>query len=174
MPNASEQEIEKEIQAKGLTAPRITPDQIDATIVAQEYRVFDGVLTVCVLTLVNGFKVTGESACASPENYDELIGRRIARENARNKIWALEGYRLRSKLAAPSAALKIEGDNVIFSSGRRDYANCGIIGLGPDGSISGGYDGGFPSHGRDLTKAEQIELAEYMIQQWKLVLSSAA
>jgi hypothetical protein len=44
--------------------------------------------------------VTGESACASPENYSKELGEKIARDNARQKIWALEGYALRNKLAA--------------------------------------------------------------------------
>ena len=56
-------------------------------------------LTFCVLVLRNGFTVTGESACASPENFDAEIGRRIARENAVQKIWPLMGYELRSKLS---------------------------------------------------------------------------
>ena len=95
----NEQQIEAQIQTKGLTAPRITPADIDAQIEREECHVFDNVLTVCVLTLKNGFKVTGESACASPENFDAQIGRDIAYRNARDKIWALEGYWLRSKLA---------------------------------------------------------------------------
>ncbi|WP_439547844.1 Gp49 family protein [Falsiroseomonas sp.] len=91
---------EAEIVAKGLTAPRLTPDQIDGAIAAEAYHVFPGTtLTVCCLTLRNGFCVTGESAAASPENFDQAIGRRIARENARAKIWALEGYLLREFLS---------------------------------------------------------------------------
>lgn len=97
----NEQQIEAEIQAKGKTAPRLTPDLIDAAIVSEQYHVFHGTtLTVCALTLRNGFIVTGESAAASPENFDQGIGRKIARENARNKIWAFEGYLLREKLSA--------------------------------------------------------------------------
>ncbi|PKR55416.1 Gp49 family protein [Thalassospira marina] len=96
----TESEIENEIVAKGLTAPRITPDMIDECVMTEAYHVFPGTtLTVCALTLRNGFQVVGESACASPENFNPEIGRKIARENARNKIWALEGYRLRSELA---------------------------------------------------------------------------
>jgi len=95
----SEIEVEKEIQDKGLTAPRITPNEIDECINSEQYHVFPGTtLTVCALTLANGYQVVGESACASPENFDASLGRKIARENARNKIWALEGYRLRSLL----------------------------------------------------------------------------
>ena len=95
----NEQELEKEIQDKGLIAPRLTPDLIDAAIKKAVYYVFeDSCLTVCCLTLQNGFTVTGESACASPENFDAEIGQDIAYSNARNKIWALEGYLLKQKL----------------------------------------------------------------------------
>lgn len=96
-----EQAIETEVVAKGLTAPRVTPDQVDAQIKGETYHQFPGTtLTICVLTLKNGFQVTGESAAASPENFDQAIGRRIARDQARGKIWALEGYLLKSKLAS--------------------------------------------------------------------------
>jgi hypothetical protein len=104
--------IESEIQAKGLTAPRLTPAMIDDQIVAEHWgRASDlfhegpvsdelKCLTICVLVLRNGFTVTGESACASPENFNADLGYKIARENARSKIWALEGYQLRTKLKA--------------------------------------------------------------------------
>lgn len=115
--------IEQEIQAKGLTAPRVTPGHIDSIISYEMYfTAYDGfngsaaenpdavyapvdaldsakLLTFCVLTLKNGFTVTGESACASPENFDQEIVRKIARENAVNKIWMLEGYLLKQKLS---------------------------------------------------------------------------
>ncbi len=95
-----EQAIEQEIQSKGLNAPRLTPDHIDRQIKSVDYHVFPGTtLTVCALTLQNGFNVTGESAAASPENFDAEIGRKIAFDNARNKIWAFEGYSLRDRLA---------------------------------------------------------------------------
>lgn len=114
--------IEEEIQSKGLTAPRVTPGDVEAAIASEHYftalngvtgrrhtsgdamvfpdRVQLGLLTFCVLVLANGFTVTGESACASPENFDEAIGRKIARENAVNKIWPLLGFRLRDALAS--------------------------------------------------------------------------
>ena len=101
----SEQEIEKEIQAKGLTAPRLTPELIDAKIKGKAFHVFgDTCLTVCCLTLENGFTVTGESACASPENFDAELGRKIARRNAEAKIWPLMGYVLREKLCRSAGA----------------------------------------------------------------------
>lgn len=95
-----EQAIEVEIQAKGLNAPRLSPENIDAVITGEDYHVFPGTtLTVCCLKLKNGFTVTGESAAASPENFDVELGKKIARGNARDKIWALEGYLLREKQA---------------------------------------------------------------------------
>ena len=152
----SDESIEQEIQSKGLTAPRITPADIEANISSEHYftaaDAIDGtaapvafefynpdsghaivdyiehthvghlsreagyvplplvkkspvaatplaLLTFCVLVLRNGFTVTGESACASPENFNAEIGRKIARQNAVAKIWPLMGYELRSRLA---------------------------------------------------------------------------
>lgn len=93
--------IEAEIKEKGLTAARITPADLDAEIVSEDYHVFQGsCLTVCCMTLKNGFTVTGESACASPENFNAEIGQKIARANAREKIWPLLGFRLRDRLSA--------------------------------------------------------------------------
>ena len=122
-PDTSDAGVERLIQAKGKTAPRVTPADIEANIVSEFYfTAADGVrgellsslpelgvnfggdnplslLTFCVLVLRNGFTVTGESACASPENFDAEVGRKIARANAVQKIWPLMGYELRSKLA---------------------------------------------------------------------------
>ena len=116
-PNNTDAGIEQLIQAKGKTAARITPADIVANISACTYfTAYNGfttdagcdmsmknadalkLLTFCVLVLENGFTVTGESACASPENFDAEIGRRIARENAVNKIWPLMGYKLKCDL----------------------------------------------------------------------------
>lgn len=97
--------IEAEIQAKGLNAPRLTPEHIDQQIIAEQFHVFPGTtMTVCCLTLKNGFQVIGESAAASPDNFDAEIGQKIARSNARDKIWALEGYVLRNKLNEANVA----------------------------------------------------------------------
>jgi hypothetical protein len=138
-PRSDDDGVEREIVAKGKTAPRITPADVEANIVESYYfTAGDGVdgadiaaqrkaapdddytiipwntdadpgmtamaplclLTFCVLVLRNGFTVTGESACASPENFDAEIGRKIARANAVQKVWPLMGYELRSNLAA--------------------------------------------------------------------------
>lgn len=121
----NDQAIEQEIKDKGLTAPRVTPGDIEANIKREVYFTaaqgelgaqvwgngeshVDGInekkwpldlLTFCVLELQNGFTVTGESACASPENFDADVGRKIARTNAVQKIWPLMGYELKSKLS---------------------------------------------------------------------------
>lgn len=96
---SSEASIEAEIQEKGLNAPRLNPAHIDAQIVDEDYHVFPGTTcTVCCLKLRNGFTVIGKSAAASPENFNEEIGRKVAREDARKEIWALEGYLLCEKL----------------------------------------------------------------------------
>ena len=107
-------EIEVEIKSKGLTAPRVTPQSIEDIIVAENYFTVGEacealhqpthpatkLLTMCILVLRNGFTIVGKSACASPENFDASLGRKIARQDAVNQIWPLEGYRLRSELAA--------------------------------------------------------------------------
>ena len=95
----AEQSTEQMIQEKGLNAPRLTPQLIDEAIVDEAYHVFPGTTTtICRLTLKNGYSTIGESAAVSLANFDEEIGRKIARENARDKIWALEGYLLKQKL----------------------------------------------------------------------------
>ena len=119
---------EDEIKAAGAAvAPRITPADLEAAIVTEHYftaaqgdqqakmdaafanGALNGkgtaspaqlsLLTFCVLVLKNGFTVTGESACASPENFNAEIGRKVARENAVAKVWPLMGYELKSKLS---------------------------------------------------------------------------
>lgn len=115
----NDQHIEAEIQAKGLTAARVTPADIEANIHSEHsFTVGEAVtairgtepddhpalslLTICVLVLKNGFTVTGESACASPENFDAEVGHKIARANAINKVWPLMGYALKERLAGPT------------------------------------------------------------------------
>ena len=101
----TEKTIEQEIKDKGLNAPRLTPEHIDEQIRAVAFHHFPGTATtVCLLTLRNGFTVTGYSACASAKNFDEAIGRKIAFANARGKIWELEGYLLRDWIHANEQA----------------------------------------------------------------------
>ena len=86
-------------QDKNLSAPSITLRDVDAAIKQEDYYVFPGTTTtVCLLVLVNGFTVIGESACVSVENFDEETGRIVARANACNKVWAYLGYQLTEDL----------------------------------------------------------------------------
>ena len=130
--------VNPDIQAKADKGPRVTPADIEANIVSEHYfTAADGVigqqaiktiedawdieapaplhlLTFCVLVLRNGFTVVGHSACASPENFNAEIGRRIARENAEREIWPLLGFRLRDELARP---VLTEGDVAADAAG---------------------------------------------------------
>ena len=91
--------LEQDVQVKGLTAPRITPEGISDKIVGEHYhRVPGTTVTICMLTLENGYHVIGHSAAASPEKFEEAIGRKLAWQHAHDKIWALEGYLLRQRI----------------------------------------------------------------------------
>jgi hypothetical protein len=101
MSTQEEAAIEEQVVAARLTWPRVTPADVDSQIVGETYTVLpSGRTTICELTLKNGFTVTGESAVVSKENFNEIIGQEIARRNAREKIWMLEGYALRNQLMA--------------------------------------------------------------------------
>jgi hypothetical protein len=154
----NDQAIEQEIQAKGKTAPRITPADIEANIKSEHFftaadgvggaalnnatvDVVDGklvvtmpaemkLLTFCVLVLKNGFTVTGESACASPENFDAEIGRNIARQNAVQKIWPLMGYQLRDQIHAEAEKARKEEE----AQANRPNQNC-VFRYCPDEAI---------------------------------------
>ena len=115
-------DLEQQIAEKANKAPRVTPRDVETAIRSEHYfTAHDGarmageiaadgsdlrvpeelsLLTFCVLVLDNGFTVTGESACASPENFDPGIGRKVARQNAVNKVWSLLGFRLKDRLRA--------------------------------------------------------------------------
>lgn len=155
-----ELELEQEIQDKGLTAPRVTPADIEASIVSEHYfTAMDGVygragspgivagvpvsspldlLTFCVLVLRNGFTVTGESACASPENFDAELGRKIARQKAVEKIWPLMGYTLREDLHRAARGDENQHREA-QEAARRDVLLdlCEIVGVDDPGDLTG-------------------------------------
>lgn len=109
---STDAQIEQEIVAKGLTAPRVTPADLEAAI-AGEYTFTAkaaadamnmpatdalGLLTICILSLKNGFTIVGKSACASPKNFDAELGAKIARQDAVSQMWPLLGYALKDRL----------------------------------------------------------------------------
>jgi Phage protein (N4 Gp49/phage Sf6 gene 66) family len=119
---------EKEIAAIAV-APRVTKQELDAAIHRIDYfTAADGVrgatpnglrttvphdslklLTICVITLKNGFSVRGESACASPENFNKELGQRLAYENAFSHLWPLFGFKLKDQLSQIDKAGKVTG-----------------------------------------------------------------
>jgi hypothetical protein len=88
---------------KVAVAPRVTLKSIEGKIAEETYFVHESILTICILKLRNGFFVTGESAPASPTNFNAELGRKLAREQAVRKVWSFEGYLLRDKLADAEA-----------------------------------------------------------------------
>ena len=117
--------LELEIKDKNLTAPHITPEHVESIIGSINYftgkegvlgayksnnDIYQGdvpssisdealsCITFCVIVLDNGYTVVGQSACASPSNYDKELGESIALSKAKDKVYELEGYLLKCKL----------------------------------------------------------------------------
>lgn len=96
----NDQELEQLIQTKGLNAPRLTPEAIEAKIESATYTILpSGKVMICELILTNGYSVRGEAATVSKANFDEEVGRIISLKNAKDKIWQLEGYLLQEVLS---------------------------------------------------------------------------
>ena len=102
-------------------APRVTLDQIK-TLIAAERFFLDDTLTICVLTLTNGYKVTGESAAADPANFNPELGRKIAKDKATAEIWPLAGFLLRDNLHRDDHP-SIMRCKVVMASRQHAYAN---------------------------------------------------
>ncbi|MBD2489030.1 Gp49 family protein [Aulosira sp. FACHB-615] len=83
-----------------MSSNRVTPEQIAALLDSAETQehVFWSKELVVSYKLSNGFTICGRGACVDPANFDIEIGRRVARENAENQLWQLEGYVLQNKL----------------------------------------------------------------------------
>lgn len=156
-------EIEAAIVTKGLTAPRITIEAIEASIAGEYYLTGDeiaqaskayvkpwpvqsehqsnlGTLTICILRLRNGFMVVGKSAVASPQNFDAKLGREIAREDAFRQIWPLMGYELRSKLKQYQTC-SIESHKLVDVVGASPIQTTVEAGLVPPSSVPISTDG---------------------------------
>ena len=92
--------VDKQAAEVAKTDDRVTLKQMHDKVASVEYLHPQSAptLTIAVVTLDNGFAVTGESACADPKNFNKELGQKFAAENAIKKIWALEGYVLRERL----------------------------------------------------------------------------
>lgn len=121
----AEQQLEQELQARGLTAPRITPADIDALLQKAQVGFWQPegtTLTICVIQLPNGFCVTGENSCVSPETWQPDLGQKLAFEKARDKVWEFEGYRLKSELyAMQEATFVVEPESTVAEQLRGNF-----------------------------------------------------
>lgn len=142
----TEHQLEQELQARNLTAPRLTPDHIDGILAKSQVGFWNPegtTLTVCVIQLPNGFCVTGENACVFPENWQADIGQKRAFEVARDKVWELEGYLLKQRLSEEeqmeypvpifprpenTVAEQLRGDNSVMGHGPFDGLVAGEVG----------------------------------------------
>ena len=97
MTSVTEQELKD--HQKNIGGKRVTLDGVHENIKDTQFIVVPGSqLTICVLTLQNGYTVTGESACADPAMFDREIGEKISKDNAIKKIWPLMGYALKQEI----------------------------------------------------------------------------
>ena len=117
MSNQEETKIQEEntvtprppMPAPHLTAPYLTESRIFDVVRDEAYHVFDGTyVTVCALTLLNGFTVIGHSACVHPDNFNAEFDRQVARASAIEEIWPLEGYLLKERLFQDVAKTETE------------------------------------------------------------------
>jgi hypothetical protein len=85
--------LDREIAA--MPFEKVTKESIEAKIAKVDYLVLpDSTVTICNITLKNGYSVRGESACVHPGNFNVEIGKGLAYKQAFDKIWPLEGYLL--------------------------------------------------------------------------------
>ena len=100
-PNLKGEALDKAIEAQPY--PKVTKDSIEAKIAKVDYLVLpDSTVTLCNITLKNGYSVRGESACVDPRNFNVEIGKGLAYKQAFDRLWPLEGYLLaesRSRVA---------------------------------------------------------------------------
>lgn len=115
--------VTEEELASRAVAPRVSQADVDAEVRNAYFHVIpDSMMTICALTLQNGFTVLGKSACADPRNFQKDIGERIAREEAYGKVWALLGFRLADRLHAETqpGALYVLKDGAMMIGTERD------------------------------------------------------
>lgn len=119
---SADETTEREIQAKGLTAPRVTLADLQENVVDVEIHKHvtksGQVLRWAILTTRCGFAVVGNPSCAvSTENDNAELGERVAIENSRSTLWPLMGYELRKRLhdeaSRPAAVASTFQDRVI-------------------------------------------------------------
>jgi hypothetical protein len=74
-----------------MTLKKIEEAELEALIDDEQY-VVQGTMTICTLELASGFKLVGTSACLNDDDFNDTIGRQVARQKAFDRLWELEGY----------------------------------------------------------------------------------
>ena len=88
------------IKGYSMSKNTVTKAQIDSLLESstKEFAFFDDTMTIAVVKLPCGFKVTGQSSCVDPANFNEEDGKKYALEKVEDKLWELEGYLLANRL----------------------------------------------------------------------------
>jgi len=86
------QEVEQAIATRPY--PKVTKDQMEKRIKNVEHLTIGTTVTICNITLDNGYSVRGESACVDPRNFDAAIGQKLSYDDAFRKLWSLFGFML--------------------------------------------------------------------------------
>lgn len=69
----------------------IQKEELEALINNIDYT-HTGKMSICRLTLKNGFEIIGTSGVLDRKRFNAEIGEKYSYENAFNKLWELEGY----------------------------------------------------------------------------------
>ena len=125
----SEEQVKYKVEADDRPAPTVTAADVSAAIAKVDYHVLFGTtITICVLTLQNGFTITGQSACASPENFNQVIGQDYAYLDAKEKVWQYLGYELKTKLDLISKAVPLVEGSLIYHHGKpKTYVGTKVV-----------------------------------------------
>jgi hypothetical protein len=92
--------VDREAAAVQKTRNRVTLESMIAKIVDEEYIHPESIphMTICVITVENGYALVGKSAPADHANFDEALGHKFAKEDALRQMWGLEAYLLRERM----------------------------------------------------------------------------
>lgn len=94
MATRDREKLQEQFEEQGKTK-YVTTEMVDDEIqYAQYHRFGDTTVTVCCLTLRNGFTVVGKSACANPDNFEAELGEQLAFDDARQQVFAHLAFRL--------------------------------------------------------------------------------
>jgi len=93
------------------TGERVTKEYIERRIADTLFTtlVEGSTVTICQITIDNGFTVRGETDCVDPTNYNEDLGKHYAYKNAFEKLWELFGFLLAEKMYRE----KLTGESIV-------------------------------------------------------------